>query len=148
MSMSEFARFELEKAGWFDDDQAMAVSLLAAIGAFAAYSHSGSSGPAAAAVLLRLIHQKPLSPLTGDEDEWVHVTDDPKPLWQNKRCGSVFTDGTGAYDIDAQVTRYPDGTLVSQDEDRRTVIAFPYDVPEQPRIVDRPFPSDHEKFEG
>jgi hypothetical protein len=64
--------------------------------------------------LQRLIAGKPLSPLTGVDDEWMEVGDG---VFQNIRCSSVFKDprfhgGKLAYNIDAA--------------EPRAAITFPY----------------------
>jgi hypothetical protein len=56
----------------------------------------------------RLLAGKPLSPLTGAESEWLGVGVDPKggPVFQNKRCGTVFKDADGrCYHIDTPGAR-------------------------------------------
>ena len=68
----------------------------------------GGAGPQ------RLIAGKPITPLTGSDDEFTEVADG---VFQNKRCSSVFKDprfhdGKLAYDIDAP--------------DPRAAISFPY----------------------
>jgi len=79
---------------------------------FATQGHSGGSAPFYAATLSRTIKDimlfKPISPLTGDDSEWVEgvgQTTDGKEMYQNKREGAVFKDGKDgqAYFIDAIV---------------------------------------------
>lgn len=56
--------------------------------------HSGMSIGITKQILDRLIDCKPLTPLTGEDDEWVNanMNDEgcPDILYQNKRCTSVF----------------------------------------------------------
>lgn len=58
--------------------------------------------------LALLMDHKPISPLTGDDDEWIEVSDG---LFQNKRCSTVFKDNDvfngQAYDIDGRFKGYP-----------------------------------------
>ncbi len=76
---------------------------------------SGGVVSVMAPVLLRLINSQPLTPLTGEPDEWIdRHQESGYPFWQNKRCFSVFKDGLGrTWDMDK-----PAG-------DR--AITFPYD---------------------
>lgn len=91
---------------------------------FADMGHSGSSAPYTIAMLEKLLMYRPLTPLTGADDEWTEVSSEPDIRWQNKRCPTVFkqADGT-AYDIEAVVHRAPDGWCRSEG---RTPITFPY----------------------
>lgn len=58
--------------------------------------------------LALLMDHKPISPLTGDDDEWVEVRDG---VFQNKRCSTVFKGNDAfngqAYDIDGRFKGYP-----------------------------------------
>lgn len=78
---------------------------------------SGGAVAWAQPVLMRLISGLPLTPLFGDESEWMDHGDG---VFQNIRCGSVFKDprfhdGKLAYDLDAP--------------DPRAAITFPYTPP-------------------
>lgn len=99
---------------------------------FAKGGHSGSSAPYAIGLIRRLLLFRPITPLTGEPDEWNHVGDD---LWPSRRCPHVFKDKDGAYDIQGIVFRDPDGTTW-QSADSRVRIAFPY-LPGDPKVVDR-----------
>ena len=48
-----------------------------------------------------MLQFKPLTPLTGEDDEWCDQSEmsGGEPLWQNKRYSAVFKDGTRAYDV-------------------------------------------------
>lgn len=112
MSLIDSARYELTRAKWDPDDIAAMTEILEK---FFAQWDSGGAVHAVAPVLQRLIAGKPLSPLTGDEDEWIEVG---PGVFQNRRLGSVFKDprfydGKLAYDIDN-----PQGP--------RAAISFPY----------------------
>lgn len=58
--------------------------------------------------LALLMDHKPISPLTGDDDEWIEVSDG---VFQNKRCSTVFKDNDAfngqAYDLDGNVVGFP-----------------------------------------
>lgn len=63
-------------------------------------NHSGFSISITKNILNQLIEQRPLTPVTGTEDEWVLVSTGPD-VYQNKRYSSLFknimTDGTTSY---------------------------------------------------
>lgn len=86
-------------------------------------------------LLRTLLRFEPLTPLTGEPDEWVVHDYDDRLYAQNKRCGRVFQrrDGT-AYDIDAVVFRDPDGSCWNTGDSARDV-TFPYTPTTE--IVDR-----------
>lgn len=70
---------------------------------FAGEGHSGGSAPYSAGALSQTIKKillfEPLSPITGDDSEWVDVSDDmgrkenDTPVFQNSRCSAIFKDG-------------------------------------------------------
>ena len=112
MSLIEQARDELKRINFGDDDTAAMIDILER---FYDQWDSGGAVHAVAPILQRLIAGKCLSPLTGEPDEFVEVTDG---VFQNRRCSTVFRskdwhDGMHAYDLDN-----PAGS--------RTPIAFPY----------------------
>ena len=78
-------------------------------------------------VLDRLIKQEPLSPLTGDEDEWFSDSEE----WdKNLRCPRVFREkSTGdCYDIHGKMfINTVDGKQVlTSNKDSHVLITFPY----------------------
>lgn len=106
---------EFRAAGWvnennkFDDEmqEAICMNVLKMIQIFADEGHSGSTAPYAINLFEKIASFKPLSPLTGEDWEWHDVSEyagrDNGPLFQNKRCGHVFKDSTGAYDSEGIV---------------------------------------------
>jgi len=109
MSLVQYAESELDRIGMTDDGDMngmMRKHLLHMIKEFADEGHSGFSGNYALQCLQKLLRFKPLSPLTGEDDEWTEVTRiSGYPHFQNKRCSSIFKDGKDgeAYDIDGKV---------------------------------------------
>jgi hypothetical protein len=111
MSIIDSAKAELKAANFGDEDSRVMIGILEQ---FFDQWDSGGAVSVAAPVLQRLIAGKPITPLTGAEDEWIEVG---PAVFQNRRCCSVFKDprfhdGQLAYDIDAA--------------DPRAAIAFPY----------------------
>jgi len=106
------AKEELTIAGLFDKDAdyggALAESVMELIEVFSKQGHSGHSASMVSNLFDKLSRFKPISPLTGKDDEWVEITDG---MFQNKRNGAVFKDGNDgkAYFIDAYIKRTPNG---------------------------------------
>ena len=100
---------------------------------FSEQGHSGYSAGIVRQIFGLLADFKPLSPLTGDDEEWQHVGDD---LYQNKRRNSVFKQNNYAYDIDGKIFREPDGCCY-QSKDSHVPVTFPYTP--KTEIVDVPF---------
>ena len=101
MSIIESAKSELAAISFGEDDSRVMIEILEK---FFGQWDSGGAVWAAAPVLQRLIAGKPLSPLTGNDDEWNEVGPE---VWQNRRCSTVFKqkrpdlgDGLFAYNID------------------------------------------------
>ena len=117
---------------------------------FANEGHSGMSAGYAISILTKLMDFKPLSPLTGEDDEWNEVSERAgHKCWQNKRRSSVFKDDNGeCYDIDGKV--FWDWCKMPLDSDEegypgervfksyytcresRMPVTFPYTVPDKP----------------
>ncbi len=139
MALVEFAKSELQRAGFFDEDGPyggmLGKAVLDMVRVFADEGHSGMSAGLAISAFERVARFEPLTPLTGEDDEWMHVHGS---TYQNKRCSHVFkTDEDGAYDIDGRVFREPSGACFTS-RDSRVPVTFPYvpkreyvDVPEQ-----------------
>ncbi len=150
-NLVEFAKSELHRIsgpGMDSYSQAMYDHILHMVKEFADEGHSGFSANYALAVLKKLLAYKPLSPLTGEDDEWSEVAEeDGKPLFQNKRYFSVFKAGKDgqAYDVDGKV--FWEWYTDEDGEQRksyftnyhsRVPVTFPYEVPDHPIYEYRP----------
>lgn len=137
MSFESHAKDELTRAGMFDKDSdyggMLGEAVMKMIKQFAEEGHSGFSANAAINLFSRLARFEPLTPLTGEDDEWAEV--EPSGLFQNKRCSHVFKENGEAYDIEGRIFRYPDGVCVTRG-DSRVPVTFPY-VPKR-EYVDVP----------
>ena len=105
-NLISYAEDELNRIGMTENSPdemnvEMRKHILHMVKEFSEEGHSGFSGRYALNILIKLLDFKPLTPLTGADDEWNDVGED---YWQNKRCSSVFkkADGT-CYDIDGKV---------------------------------------------
>ena len=165
MELKEFAKRELELAGYFDEDAMyggmLGDAIMKMIDVFAEEGHSGMSASIAINVFGRVARFEPLSPLTGEDDEWTDISSDSfaafpitepddealdiidainstkaiKRLWQNKRCSHVFKDENGAYDSQGRIFREPSGACFTSKESR-VPVTFPYTPKSE--YVDRP----------
>lgn len=107
---------------------------------FAQQGHSGFSAAMAADAAGRLLNFKPLTPLTGEDDEW---NDRGEGTWQNKRCFSLFKDETGfCYDlagvtfedVDEPGNYFTNGDLVRRYYKGIPRIKFPYMPADKPVV--------------
>lgn len=126
MSLVEHAKRELALLPGDDDGDEMQAEMNAHIirmvELFADEGHSGFSAAYAISVLQKLLSFEPLTPLTGNDDEWVEVG---TGVFQNSRCSRVFKEDGEAYDIDGRVFREPSGACFTG-RDSRVPVTFPY----------------------
>jgi hypothetical protein len=145
-TMLEWAKQELDLAGYPEDsDEEMDVwmrnDVLKLLEVFTEQGHSGMSAPFAIAMFNRLASWKPLTPLTGADDEWNEVGDD---TWQNRRDSEVFKKADGqAYwmngivwyrwvkDNPEDINAEPYQSYFTNRESRVN-ITFPWTRPEKP----------------
>lgn len=136
MSIREFAKDELTRAGFFDKDSMyggmLGEAVMKMIDVFADEGHSGMSASVAISAFEKVARFEPLTPLTGEDDEWFEVTDG---MFQNRRCSHVFKENGQAYDIEGRIFREPSGACFTSRESR-VPVTFPY-VPKR-EYVDRP----------
>lgn len=96
MSLSEFAKSELERVD-LEYDGMVKEAAQEIVDLFAKQGHSGGSAHITLGVIDKLLRFKPLTPLTGKDDEWMEVGEGE---YQSKRCPTVFKDAERAWDID------------------------------------------------
>lgn len=112
LTMHDYAEKEMDIA-WPETDEMQDMikkDILSIIDVFEEQGHSGTSAAYTLNILERLLRFKPISPLTGADDEWGEPYETGGPNsevhQQNKRCNSVFRrnyDNATAYDIDGKV---------------------------------------------
>jgi hypothetical protein len=144
MNLIDHARHELELGGFFSDgDTLMGDCVIELLKVFANQEHSGSSAPFAVHLFKELAMYRPLSPLTGEPDEWEEVdlglgeptgegdvSSDAKVVrrYQNIRCGHVFKDWPDgeAYDVRGIIFREKHSGDCFVSSKSVIPIAFPY----------------------
>lgn len=139
-NLVDYAKDELKRIGMIDSGEAYndmaAKAILDLIELFSSQGHSGFSAPYVINTFSRLAMFKPLSPLTGEDDEWNEVGVGDGSL-QNKRYSAVFKDKDGtAYNIEGKVFT-DDGEIWYTCKDSSVNVTFPYVVPDKPEYVYR-----------
>jgi len=141
-NLLSYAEDELNRIGMTEDSPdemnvMMRKHIVHMVKEFSEEGHSGFSGRYALNILTKLLEFKPLTPLTGADDEWNLVGDGH---WQNKRCSSVFKGVDGScYDIDGKVFwewyRDENGEAVKTyytSKGCSVPVTFPYTPPDKP----------------
>ena len=144
MSMMEWAKRELDLAGFKESDDPddidnwMRNDVLKLLEMFVEQGHSGFSANYAIKLFQTLASWKPLSPLTGEPDEWTEVGPD---VWQNKRASNVFKGEDGrAYWSDGIIfwawftpeEGEPYKSYFNSRDSRVFIDSFPWTMPEKP----------------
>ena len=103
---------------------------------FSSQGHSGFSAGYSLNILKRLLDYKPLSAITGDEDEWEQLNYSPDLAYQNKRCTSLFRDEDGkVYHVEASIFSDDNGHTWYNCKESREYVELPYEVPAKPECV-------------
>ena len=136
-NLVEFAKNELKTIGMLDStdpyNQMGTKAILDLIELFASQGHSGFSAHYVENAFHKLALFKPLSPLTGEDEEWNEVSEG---VWQNKRCSSVFKEKDGkCYNIEGKEFTDDGGRTWYTCRESRTEVTFPYIVPDSPERV-------------
>ena len=137
-NLLKYAMNELDLIGMTEDsgdmDKAMRDHILHMVKEFSDEGHSGMSASYALKLLTNLLDFKPLTPLTGADDEWMTLDYGGDMEAQNKRCFHVFKGADGrAYDSEGIVfyewRTDADGVEYKShftNKDSRVYIEFPY----------------------
>ena len=127
---NELARIERDEYGMQDLLDKNVIELLEVL---SKQGHTNHTAPYVIATFSRLAHHKPLTPLTGEDDEWRDIGNGK---YQNKRYGAVFKDADGkAYNIEGKIFSDDNGETWWTNRDSHVCIDFPYTVPECPERV-------------
>ena len=136
-NLVDYAKDELKRIGMIDSGEPYndwaTKAILDLIELFDSQGHSGFTAPYVENAFHRLAMFKPLSPLTGKDDEWNELKDG---WFQNKRYSAVFKDEDGiAYNSEGKVFTDDNGVTWYTCKDSRVDITFPYVVPDKPEYV-------------
>lgn len=137
MSLFDFAKRELDRLGGDESLTKLNHDVLDLIEFFDIQGHSGKQRSHVANAVKRILEFKPITPLTGEDDEWNTPIGD-QSVQNNKRCPAVFRKN-----FDNSTAWYINGVLFSKDggntwyasEDSNVLVKFPYTVPEVPERV-------------
>lgn len=135
-NLIDYAKDELKRIGMIDSGEPYndfaTKAILDLIELFDSQEHSGFSAAYVRNAFNRLADFKPLSPLTGEDDEW----NETRPgHFQNKRYSAVFKNADGtAYNIDGKVFT-DDGKIWYTRKESKVNVTFPYVVPDEPERV-------------
>lgn len=139
MGTKEYGRKELERIGYFkegDDpyNESVANAILELLEVFDNQGHTGFTAPYTAGLFHRLAMFKPLTPLTGEDDEW---NETELGCFQNKRYSAVFKDEKNgkAYNTEGKIFSDDGGETWFNNMNSIVYIDFPYTVPEYPEKV-------------
>ena len=135
----KWAENELERLVKDGDEMQIEINndILQIVKTFAEQGHSGFSATYALGLLNRLLDWKPISPLTGEEDEWGEPYCDDNTQ-QNKRCSAVFRknfDNSTAHYLHGKIFSDDGGKTWWSNIDSRVPVEFPYVVPEKSERV-------------
>lgn len=147
MSLLDYAKSELDRIHKDEDGMQEQINndILEIVKVFEDQGHSGFSAGYAINALERLLNFKPLTPLTGEDDEWQEIDRrGPVRTFQNKRCSSVFMDKRDdgiatsyhdADDIDGVIVSDNGGITWFTSGRFRKEVTFPYYPPTEPEKV-------------
>ena len=118
------AKRELELAGAGDTlyGEMLPEAVLELLKVFADQGHSGMSASVVRQLFNKLSDFEPLTPLTGEDDEWNEIGEN---YFQNNRCSHVFKENGRAYDSRGKIFRDPTGATYTS-INSRVNIEFPY----------------------
>lgn len=136
MNLVEFAKSELDIIlNKCEDEEAKKMQeminkdILEVVEIFSKQGHSGFSANYAINLITKLLKYEPITPLTGEDNEWTLLDYGDDIIYQNKRCSRVFKDKNGkAYDIDGKIFSDNNGKtwFTKGGGESRTYITFPY----------------------
>ena len=131
-NLIEYAKTELDKLGLGKENSTdidglwnteISKDVMELLEVFSRQGHSGISSSQVISLFSQLAGYSPLSPLTGEDSEWVQVAED---LYQNKRASHVFKDSKNvAWDIQGKVFKDKDGCCFTN-QSSVTPVLFPY----------------------
>jgi len=147
-NMLKWAEEELKRYNFDFYGDNMNKAVLEVLKTLVDQGHSGMSASIVIALVDRLWSWKPLTPLTGEDDEWSDILDPDGNTWQNKRYSAVFKNKeTGeCYDVEGRIFEEPDGVTFTCRESK-VPVEFPYTPPNKYPVYKLKYPSDEKSVE-
>ena len=134
MSIRQYAKSEL--AGINHDESGLQSMIdecvLELVDVFSKQGHSNHSAHYVISVLERVLNFLPITPLTGEDDEWEKENDG---IYRNKRCMRVIRENGIAYDTMGKVFSDDGGKTWWSNINSLTPVEFPYFPPTEPEKV-------------
>lgn len=134
MDLLDYAKEELKRIeDKCEDDESLEVQkemskeVLDVLGVLCNQGHSGCTANYIINLIKKLWLYKPLTPLTGEDDEWEETR---KGHYQNKRCSAVFKENGKAYYMDGYAYCEPKSDAWFVTRESRKYISFPCDPSE------------------
>ena len=131
-NLTDHAKAELKMVGLTADskdsmDRLMYNNIMAVVQLFSSQGHSGFSSGFVLNMITRLLRFEPITPLTGNDDEWNDVSDlSDRKMWQNRRCSRIIKEEDGTcYDMEGKVFTDPEGHTYTN-RNSWVKITFPY----------------------
>jgi hypothetical protein len=134
-NLVDYAESELQRIGMGADtsdemNKLMHDNIIQVVKIFAEQGHSGFSAGYALGILKNVLNFEPVTPLTGEDDEWELINEQMggrEGLYQNKRCSHVFKEDGQAYDSEGRIF-YPTGQpdLSYTGASSHVPVTFPY----------------------
>lgn len=139
MSLVEHAREELKRLRDVDEPDDMQdvieKNILEIIETFSKQGHSGFSSSYCIPIINSLLKFEPITPLTGEEDEWCEISDG---IFQNKRLSTVFKDKNRfegkPYWLDGKIFSNDNGLSWYTNSNSCVLVEFPF-MPREPEKI-------------
>ena len=137
-NLIKHAEREFEILGWPGNDEMQKMACDNVIELLTVLSSQGHSGGSIGYILnlfMAAAKYQPLTPLTGEDSEWMDVGEQNGTLYQNIRFGAIFKDDDGAYWIDGKVFEDENGfTFTSKDSHVPVEFPWTYRDPEYVKV--------------
>lgn len=143
MNIVEFSERELnsilatcQNSSDFNIQKAMNNSILEIVKTFNEQHYSGYTATYCLNILDRLLNYKPITPLTGEDDEWEAIDFDENIKYQNKRCPQIFKDkNNNTFNVEGKIFSYDNGHTWTSTNESSIDVSFPYVVPNSPEKI-------------
>lgn len=122
----------------YEKQKVLNETILNLVKVYEEYKYEGYSKTLIINTVNRLFKYKPLTPLTGEEDEWEEEDTKLETAGTviNKRCPTVVKTVNGeAFDLESKIYSSDGGNTWYFDYNTEESISFPYYVPDEPQSI-------------